>query len=212
MIKNYLLLLAFAVLSACGTEKANEERNNPPVTQPPPNEHSCEPLGTGTNVGDQIADETFINCYGDRVNIQSSCGEKKLTVLGIGAFWCGACKGYFRGLTYDFILSGGEEADWDYYIIEGQDNARSPDISLEECMDYAAEIEADPARVLIDPNWNKTFSGIINACPANGSYSLPFMAILDGDDFTYEYSRSCGGSSGDRSNWRDAFLGELSED
>jgi hypothetical protein len=212
MIKNYLFLFAVSGIMACGPEQTDDAPIENPAAEEPVPSHSCDPIGTGNSPGDQIADASFVNCYGDRVSIQTSCGEKKLTVLAIGALWCGACKGYFRGLTYDFAISGGENANWDYYIIEGQDNSRSPDISSEECMAYAAEIEADPARVLIDPNWNRTFGGLINACPTNGSFSLPFMAILDNDDFTYEYSRSCGGVEDDRTNWRESFLGELSEE
>jgi hypothetical protein len=80
-------------------------------------------------------------------------------------------------------------------------------------MEYAEKIQADPARVLLDPNWRSSINGgLIDVCPNNGAISLPFMGILDSWDFTYEYSRPCGGSGEDRSNWRDSFIGELREE
>ena len=210
MFKKYLLSLFAVSILACGPDGTIEE----PIPEEEVEEvitDECDPLGTGNRPGDKIGDATFINCLGERVSIHSSCGQGKLTVLAIGALWCGACESYFKSLTYDHAIS--EPGSWDYYIIEGQAEDRSPDISPEACMEYAEKIQADPARVLLDPNWRSSINGgLIDVCPNNGAISLPFMGILDSWDFTYEYSRPCGGSGEDRSNWRDSFIGELREE
>ena len=210
MFTKYLSTFIAVSLLACGTDGSVDE----PIQDQHLEEvlsHECVTRGTGNSPGAKIGDATFLNCFGDTVSIHSSCGQGKLTVLAIGALWCGACEGYYKSLTYDHEIS--EPGSWDYYIIEGQAQDRSTNITPEACIEYAEKINADPARVLIDPNWRTSINGgLIDVCSSNGSISLPFMSILDSWDFTYEYSRSCGGSSDDRSNWRESFIGELREE
>tara|TARA_Y100001938_G_C8004168_1_gene386420 strand:- start:209 stop:841 length:633 start_codon:yes stop_codon:yes gene_type:complete len=210
MFAKYLSSFIVVSLLACGAEDNVEE----PAQQQSIEDtvaHECVAEGTGNLPGDKIADAVLVNCLGERVSIHSSCGKGKLTVVALGALWCGACEGYFKSLTYDHAIS--EPGSWDYYIIEGQALDRSTNITPEACVEYAEKINADPARVLIDPNWRTSInSGLIDVCSSNGSISLPFMSILDSWDFTYEYSRPCGGSSDDRSNWRESFIGELREE
>jgi len=176
-------------------------------------EHACEERGTGSGVGDKLRNATFTNCLGDEVQLHDGCGERKLRVLAISTVWCPACKSYLRGLTFDHAISGGRDASWDYLIIVAQDATRSPEISLLECMAYANELGADPDRVVLDPNFTITLGAdLIDVC-GGGSISLPHMAILDGDDMAYEYSRVCKERypNGAYQSWREAFLAELNE-
>ncbi len=85
---------------------------------------------------------------------------------------------------------------------------------MEECLDYASQLEADPAKMVLDPNFNITLgTELIDVCANNGSISLPHMAILDGWDMTYEYSRVCEERypNGNYTSWREAFISELND-
>ena len=177
-------------------------------------QHGCIEGGTGDGIGDQLGNAAFINCLGEEVRLHDGCGENKLRVLAITTVWCPACKAYLRGITFDHAISGGENAQWDYLIAVAQDASGSPDISPEECLAYAALVEADPAKMVIDPNFSITMgTQLIDVCPSNGSISLPHMAILDGWDMTYEYSRVCKERypNGSYTNWREAFISELND-
>jgi len=204
------LVLAFG-FAGCGdtpTENDNEPRVEP---EPTPITHQCSETGDGNRPGDLISNAIFQNCLGERIELHSTCGEYPLKVLAISTVWCPACKSYLRALTYDHQISRG---GWDYLILVAQDAGHSNDVSLDECMAYAEEIGADPAKVALDLGFATTWmGGLIDICPRNGSISLPFMSILDGWDHKYEYSKSCSGSAENGyTSWRDAFLGELYED
>ncbi|MCS5594491.1 MAG: hypothetical protein NZ730_08125 [Porticoccaceae bacterium] len=186
----------------------------PPSSGPVAPDTGCEEQGTGNGIGDKLGNATFVNRYGDEVSLHDGCGEKKLRALAITTVWCPACKSYLRGLTFDHAISGGEESKWDYIIIVAQDASGSPDISPEECIAYAEMVDADPKRMVLDPNFNITIgSQLIDVCSSNGSISLPHMAILDGYDMTYEYSRVCKERypNGSYTSWRQAFLSELND-
>jgi hypothetical protein len=177
-------------------------------------DHGCEERGTGNGIGDQLHNATFINCLGEEVQLHDGCGENKLRVFAISTVWCPACKAYLRGITFDHAISGGDHAQWDYLIAVAQDGTGSPDISPEECLAYAELVEADPAKMVIDPNFNITLgTQLIDVCSDNGSISLPHMAILDGWDMTYEYSKVCTERypNGSYTNWREAFISELND-
>jgi len=202
-------------LVACG-EAPLEDAPDAGVMDAGPVEpqHDCEEWGTGNGIGDKLQNARFMNCYGEEVWLHDGCGETKLKVFAISTVWCPACKSYLRGLTFDHAISGGDDADWDYLIAVAQDATRSPDISAAECMAYAAELEADPAKMVLDPNFNITLgTQLIDVCSSNGSISLPHMAILDGWDMTYEYSGVCKERypNGNYTNWREAFIGELND-
>ena len=202
-----VLILGFAGCGDTPAENDNEPRVDP---EPAPIAHECVEFGDGNRPGDKIANATFQNCLGERVEVQSTCGQYPLKVLAISTVWCPACKSTLRSLTYDHQISRGA---WDYMILVAQDAQRDNDVSLDECMAYAEELDADPAKVVIDPGFRGSIGGgLIDNC-GGGSISLPFMAILDGRDHTYEYSRGCGGSAANGyTNWRDAFLGEIYEE
>ncbi len=205
----YLSLALVLALASCGEAQPEQVEPTPAQVEPAPIAHECVEFGDGNQPGDKIANATFQNCLGERVELQSTCGQYPLKALAVSTVWCPACKSTLRALTYDHQIS---RSGWDYMIIVAQDAERSNDVSLEECMAYAEELDADPSKVVIDPGFRGSIAGgLIDNC-GNGNISLPFMAILDGWDHTYEYSRGCGGSAANGyTNWRDAFLGEVHE-
>ena len=208
----FLSLALIFSLACCGGSPAEPTKDRPAITpDPAPIAHECTEFSDGNSPGDRIANATFQNCLGERVELHSTCGEYPLKVLAVSTVWCPACKSYLRSLTYDHQISRG---GWDYLILVAQDASRSNDISLDECMAYAEELDADPAKVALDPGFGTVWmGGLIDICPNNGSISLPFMAILDGWDHKYEYSKACNGSAENGyTSWRAAFLGEIYED
>ena len=208
----YLSLALILALASCGEAQPEQVEPTPAQVEPEPAPitHECVEFGDGNRPGDKIANATFQNCLGERVELQSTCGDYPLKVLAVSTVWCPACKSYLRSLTYDHQIS---RAGWDYMIIVAQNADRENDVTLEQCMAYAEELDADPSKVVIDPGFRMSLAGgLIDNC-GNGNISLPFMAILDGWDHTYEYSRPCGGSAANGyTNWRDAFLGEIYEE
>ena len=206
----YITLFFILATTACGESQVQ------PVPEPASDAglhktvSQCLQAGEGNNPGDKLANAYFTNCLGETVWLHDTCGETPLKVLVVSTVWCPACKSNIRSLTYDHQISQGS---WDYLILVAEDATHSPDVSLEECMDYAEELDADPAKVALDLGFIKSLrGGLINMCTRNGSLSLPFMSILDGDDNKYEYSNSCQGSAENGyTSWRDAFLGELNE-
>ena len=208
--------VAFLVsLLACGEAPVDGTLDAGPVDAGPVEvQHGCIEGGTGDGIGDQLGNAGFINCLGEEVRLHDGCGENKLRVLAITTVWCPACKAYLRGITFDHAISGGENAQWDYLIAVAQDVSGSPDISPEECLAYAELVEADPAKMVIDPDFSITMgTQLIDVCPSNGSISLPHMSILDGWDMKYEYSRACKERypNGSYTNWREAFISELND-
>ena len=209
----FLSLALIFSFACCGDPSLETPAQDQPAitTDPTPITHECLEFGDGNRPGDRIADASFTNCLGETVNLHDTCGQYPLKVLAVSTVWCPACKSYLRGLTYDHQISRG---GWDYLILVAEDVSHSSDISLEECMAYAEELDADPAKMVLDPGFRQSWQGsLIDMCVSNGSLSLPFMAILDGWDNKYEYSKSCRGSAENGyTNWRDAFLGEIYED
>ena len=206
----YISLFFILALAAFGESQVQPAPDPAPDTGSLKIANQCLEDGEGKNPGDRLANASFTNCLGETVWLHDTCGETPLKALIISTVWCPACKSTLRGLTYDYQISGGT---WDYLIIVAEDASRSSDVSLEECLAYAEQVDADPAKMVLDPGFHQTWQGgLINLCTNNGSLSLPFMSILDGDDNKYEYSRSCQGSAENGyTNWRDAFLGELNE-
>ena len=208
----YLSLALILALASCGEAQPEQAEPTPAQVEPEPAPitHECVEFGDGNRPGDKIGNAAFQNCLGERVELQSTCGDYPLKVIAVSTVWCPACKSYLRSLTYDHQIS---RAGWDYMIIVAQNAERENDVTLEQCMAYAEEIDADPAKVVIDPGFRMSLAGgLIDNC-GDGNISLPFMAILDGWDHTYEYSQGCGGSAANGyTTWRDAFLGEIYEE
>ena len=208
----YLSLALILALASCGESQPEQAEPTPAQVEPEPAPitHECVEFGDGNRPGDKIGNAAFQNCLGERVELQSTCGDYPLKVIAVSTVWCPACKSYLRSLTYDHQIS---RAGWDYMVLVAQNAERENDVTLEQCMAYAEEIDADPAKVVIDPGFRMSLAGgLIDNC-GDGNISLPFMAILDGWDHTYEYSRGCGGSAANGyTNWRDAFLGEIYEE
>ena len=62
-------------------------------------------------------------------------------------------------------------------ILVAQNAEREKNVTLEQCMAYAEEVDADPAKVVLDPGFRMSIGGgLIDNC-GDGNISLPFIAM-----------------------------------
>ena len=95
----YLSLALVLALTSCGEQQPSQEEPLPAPVEPPPITHECVEFADGNRPGDKIANASFQNCLGQRVELQSTCGEYPLKVLAVSTVWCPACKSYLRIVT-----------------------------------------------------------------------------------------------------------------
>ncbi|MFT7581621.1 MAG: hypothetical protein ACI9MR_003299 [Myxococcota bacterium] len=161
-------------------------------------QETCVAEGTGTLLGDNIADFGLTNCNGDMVNLHDSCGAPSKALLLIGtAMWCQACEDLLAGIvadhggTLDRAIVDDRSAGMDMLVVLGE-NLYGEKPSMAECQSYAAGNKLDPAMVLID---NRTEGVVIPLPMAPGSglevnsfgttweYANPYLPV-SGDSVT----------------------------
>ena len=142
-------------------------------------DHGCEERGTGNGIGDQLRNATFINCLGEEVRLHD--GAAKINYRSLPSAQSGALP---ARLTSEASPSttpslAARHAQWDYLIAVAQDATGSPDISPEECLAYAELVEADPAKMVIDPNFSITMgTQLIDVCPMQRFHLSPTYGHL----------------------------------
>ncbi|MFH1532200.1 MAG: hypothetical protein ABIK09_15855 [Pseudomonadota bacterium] len=76
-------------------------------------------------------------------------------------------------------------------IVIGE-NAQGGAPTLPYCLQYAAQYGIPPEKTFIDTGalggWETTFANIYPYLSADGSFALPWDAILDGDNMEYIFS------------------------
>lgn len=187
---------------------------------PPPirsGEGECAQYGTGSFVGDKVANFGLTNCNGQTVYLHGTCGQRKALWVMATAGWCTACASVLAQLTSNYGGSLSRDGldertpGLDMIIVLGEDNyGNKPTTAY--CKAYAQEHKLDPTMVLIDhsdaavniPLWSPkgyalpinslaiTWSYINPYLTANSSGSVqtayPWMAALDGWDMRYVMS------------------------
>ena len=88
----YLSLALVLALSSCGESQPEQVEPTPAQVEPEPAPitHECVEFGDGNRPGDKIANAVFQNCLGERVELQTTCGEYPLKVVAVSTVWCGA--------------------------------------------------------------------------------------------------------------------------
>jgi len=122
---------------------------------------TCVPDGTGTILGDNIANITLNNCEGRKVKLHATCDDatqKALWLVGT-AGWCSACHEFLTNFVANHGGSltrakvGEVSKGLDMLIVLGEDaNGAKPTQAY--CKAYAEDLGIDPAMVLID--WSDT--------------------------------------------------------
>lgn len=160
--------------------------------------------GEGNAIGDRLKDLRLTNCNGDTISLHQSCGTTKAQLVVLSAEWCTACDQVLPDIEGNVQRLGAENLNA-YYVL-GETNARVPPTQA-QCLNYARSKGLDPARTLMDsgrtPNGQEVSfkeilygdfrgenRGWVNACLA-GTFGLPMVIVLDGQDFTYVHTDSC---------------------
>ena len=81
-------------------------------------------------------------------------------------------------------------------IVIGEDGNAAPP-TLNYCKQYAAQYGIPPEKTYIDSagngaGWNTLFTNIYPYLADDGSFALPWDAVLDGDNMEYMYASSYG--------------------
>lgn len=166
-------------------------------------EGQCVAAGTGREVGENIANFTLQNCYGEPVDLHARCGRAKAVWIVATAGWCGACDAFVPVAAERYTELA--DAGLDLMVVLGENGSAGPP-SLAYCLDYAAAKGVDPAMVFVDHDgsaaWAATFGAIETY--GDGSIGLPWNAVLDGRSMLYTWSSNAG--SGDLYGAQDALL------
>jgi len=147
---------------------------------------TCVADGTGSLLGDNVADFTLNDCNGNPVKLHDLCGTGAVRLMAI-AGWCSACAVLVpeaedeRNLLHDRGLET-------WYIMGEADYDENPTPAY--CLEYAEAHGVDPARMLLDfgqYGW-ETFFTNVDPYIVDGSIALPWNAVLDGSNMQYVYN------------------------
>lgn len=151
---------------------------------------ACVPDGTGVVTGDQVANLTLQNCYGEEVELHDYCGRRTAMWLIGSAGWCGSCESYVPQAASVFEQRRHEGIE--LFVIVSEDRQYNAP-TREYCMQYAAEKNIDPSRVLMDPGFSQTWALISPTGGSGGSVGLPWQSVLAPYDMTYTWNSQTDG-------------------
>lgn len=165
----------------------------PPLSEA---EDFCVASGTGTGVGDNIADYSLTNCLGDEVPLHSRCGLTDAVWMVATAGWCGACESFVPKVGEYYTDATNKGKNLDIMVLYAETNAGVKP-TLDQCLAYANAKGIDPAQVFIDKegdrSWGNTFDHVNNY--ASGSFGIPWSLVLDGKSMEYIWSSTLGTGS-----------------
>ena len=174
----------------------------PEATVPEVTDSGCVALGNGNGLTANVGDFTLTNANGVDVNLHSlGCGQTQNKALWVVATagWCGACPAKVEEVRARFNQDGASGLDM--MIVVGEDESGQP-ITAETCAAYAEHYS--PAlpkdKVFCDPQWQTTFSKIFHYPGGDGSYYLPWEAVLRTSNMEYIYNNQREGGGDGSSN------------
>ena len=174
----------------------------PEATVPETTDSSCVASGNGNGITSNIGDFTLTNANGDDVSLHAlGCGQSENKALWVVATagWCGACPAKVEEVRARFNQDGASGLDM--MIIIGEDESGQP-ITAETCASYAEKYS--PAlpkdKLFCDPQWQTTFSNIFHYPGGDGSYYLPWEAVLRTSNMEYIYNNQREGNGDGNSN------------
>ena len=154
----------------------------------------CVEQGSGTGIGDQIANFQLQNCNGDWVNLHDKCGKAKALWIEAVAGWCDACKQSVPQVAQAW--KDYNSAGLDVMIILGEDQYKQKP-TLDYCKAYATSHAADHSIVYIDYGgqygpWDTLF-GYVNPYVGD-TIGLPWDAVLRATNMEYVWAATNPGS------------------
>ena len=172
------------------------------ATVPESTDSGCVASGNGNGLTANVGDFTLTNANGVDVNLHSlGCGQTQNKALWVVATagWCGACPAKVEEVRERFNQDGASGLDM--MIVVGEDENGQP-ITAETCAAYAEHYS--PAlpkdKVFCDPQWQTTFSKIFHYPGGDGSYYLPWEAVLRTSNMEYIYNNQREGNGDGSSN------------
>lgn len=168
----------------------NDEDTQVAASTTPAN--SCVTKGTGDQIGDQIADFSLQNCNGDIVSLHSRCGKTKAIWIAAVTGWCQYCGDAVDAMAQAYTQYASQGLD--VMVVLGQ-NASQGAPTLTYCKRYAKSHNIDPSLVYIDNTNGKSWYTLFNNINDYNMTGIPWQAVLDGADMSYDYCDTCG--SGD---------------
>ena len=106
---------------------------------------------TGLDLGDPLAYATFLDAFGDEVNVYDFADHGKPILLSIDAMWCGPCQGIASWLA-------GDESEWAEKLAPLVDDAVE-DGDVYWITVLGQSLDVDDYEVTVDDleQWNDTF-------------------------------------------------------
>ena len=147
-----------------------------------------------TEVGDVVPDDFALqNCEtGDIVNVKEFGANAKGTWFFATAGWCPACRSTLIYL-YDEVFPTFTEETIRPMIVVSEDDQAEP-ASLAFCRSYAARYTDSAVDFYVDANLNTTFENLWAYFGDDGSFGLPWQAIIEGGTGSYLYADGAPGT------------------
>ncbi len=162
---------------------------------------TCVPDGTGSLIGDKIADFALSTCDGQPTSLHALCGARAVWVV-LSAGWCTSCAAHVPevGATWEAKKGLGLRA----LIVLGADAADQVPTPA-YCQEYARELGVDPSILYIPAEGFDTITDHLELYD-EGTLGLPWEGVLDGRNMRYVWAQTHDG--GDASGAVDALLGK----
>ena len=155
----------------------------------------CVTQGTGTELGDNIAELTLYNCEdGTEWNLHDFCESGKAVWLMAVAGWCSSCAARIPD-----VLDAVDIKTTELIFVLGE-NSYGGEPTQAYCQAYAESHGVRADRIFIDydqnfGSWGALYS-VLDPYLDNGALLLPWEAVLDSDNMEYYYcSQSTNGFS-----------------
>jgi hypothetical protein len=152
----------------------------------------CVEGGTGIMLNNNIADFEMTNCNGKKMKLHDKCGNLKVMWLIASAGWCPSCAEYLP-MVADYVNQlQGQGQPIDVWVVLGEDAYGNP-ATQSYCTSYAQQHNLDPNKVFMDYQYAAFFENIWPYPAADGSFGVPWDALLDGDNMGFSWHSGTGG-------------------
>jgi len=156
-------------------------------TSPEEPSDKCEPAGSGTGLGANIANFSLQNCEGEWVNFHDLGCTEEIGALWLvaSADWCGPCHNYAD--RAQLMAEENRERGLSLIKIIGEDAFGSAP-SLQTCRNYANRHNLLHHQTFIDPHWETLWKFVYPYATLDGTVLLPWVALLKRSNGEYRFN------------------------
>lgn len=150
----------------------------------------CVTAGSGTDLGDNIADFALTAADGTKTSLHAHCGKVKALWIVAVAGWCTACESYLPNVMSAYKTYQG--AGLELMVVLGEDQYGNPP-TVTYAKSYANKYGIPHANMFIDSGpvyggWEVLFTYVNAYIGSDGMLSLPWDAILRGANMEYVWN------------------------